>query len=107
LPLTGTLATAGFVPVGLNNSSAGEYTFTLFGVIASALLISWVVAVLLTPLLGVTILPETIKQHGGGPGRFRAAFGRLLLGAVFHSRWSRHNHGFSFGSVPATNIRHF
>jgi multidrug efflux pump len=53
--LTGTLVTvAGFVPIGLNSSSAGEYTFTLFAVIASALLISWVVAVLFTPLLGVT-----------------------------------------------------
>ena len=35
--LTGTLVTvAGFVPIGLNNSSAGEYTFTLFAVIAVA-----------------------------------------------------------------------
>ncbi len=50
--LTGTLVTvAGFVPIGLNGSSAGEYTFTLFAVIAAALLISWVVAVLFTPLL--------------------------------------------------------
>ena len=41
--LTGTLVTvAGFVPIGLNGSSAGEYTFTLFAVIAAALLISWV-----------------------------------------------------------------
>ncbi|MEA2849368.1 MAG: multidrug efflux pump, partial [Rhodospirillaceae bacterium] len=39
--LTGTLVTvAGFVPIGLNGSSAGEYTFTLFAVIAAALLIS-------------------------------------------------------------------
>src|SRR5207302_828250 len=31
--LTGTLVTvAGFVPIGLNGSSAGEYTFTLFAV---------------------------------------------------------------------------
>jgi multidrug efflux pump subunit AcrB len=85
--LTGTLVTvAGFVPIGLNNSSAGEYTFTLFEVIASALLISWVVAVLLTPLLGVTMLPKTMKQHGGEPGWFRAAFDRLLLGAM-RRRW--------------------
>ena len=36
--LTGTLVTvAGFVPIGLNGSSAGEYTFTLFAVIAAAL----------------------------------------------------------------------
>jgi multidrug efflux pump subunit AcrB len=40
--LTGTLVTvAGFVPIGLNASSAGEYTFTLFAVIAVALMVSW------------------------------------------------------------------
>src|SRR3546814_420202 len=43
--LTGTLVTvAGFVPIGLNASSAGEYTFTLFAVIAVAMLVSWIVA---------------------------------------------------------------
>uniref|UniRef100_UPI0010FA6DDA efflux RND transporter permease subunit n=1 Tax=Pseudomonas viridiflava TaxID=33069 RepID=UPI0010FA6DDA len=49
--LTGTLVTvAGFVPIGLNNSSAGEYTFTLFAVIAVAMLVSWVVGVLFAPV---------------------------------------------------------
>ncbi|TIT41849.1 MAG: efflux RND transporter permease subunit, partial [Mesorhizobium sp.] len=56
--LTGTLVTvAGFIPIGLNSSAAGEYTFTLFVVIAVSLLVSWIVAVLFAPLLGVTILP--------------------------------------------------
>ena len=56
--LTGTLVTvAGFIPIGLNGSSAGEFTFTLFVVIAVSLLVSWIVAVLFTPLIGVTILP--------------------------------------------------
>ncbi|MQT72204.1 hypothetical protein GHO43_30035, partial [Pseudomonas sp. FSL R10-0071] len=51
--LTGTLVTvAGFVPIGLNNSAAGEYTFTLFAVIGVALLVSWMVAVLFAPVLG-------------------------------------------------------
>ena len=53
--LTGTLVTvAGFMPIGLNSSTAGEYTFTLFVVIAVSLLLSWIVAVLFAPLLGVT-----------------------------------------------------
>ena len=52
--LTGTLVTvAGFVPVGFAKSGAGEYCFTLFAVVAIALLVSWVVAVLFTPLTGV------------------------------------------------------
>jgi multidrug efflux pump len=83
--LTGTLVTvAGFVPIGLNGSSAGEYTFTLFAVIAAALLISWVVAVLFTPLLGITMLPGTPKSEQTSPQRMRAWFQRLLLGAL---RW--------------------
>ncbi len=83
--LTGTLVTvAGFVPIGLNDSSAGEYTFTLFAVIASALLISWIVAVLFTPLLGVTLLPRTAKAATGQPSRLKAWFGRLLVPAM---RW--------------------
>ncbi|MCO6186012.1 efflux RND transporter permease subunit [Rhizobium sp. L1K21] len=62
--LTGTLVTAaGFIPIGLNSSAAGEYTFTMFVVISVSLLISWIVAVLFTPLIGVTILPEKWKKH--------------------------------------------
>ena len=79
--LTGTLVTvAGFIPIGLNGSAAGEYTFTLFVVIAVSLLVSWIVAVLFTPLLGVTILPETMKQHHEKPGRFAPAFSGACCG---------------------------
>lgn len=61
--LTGTLVTiAGFIPVGLNSSKAGQFLVTLFIVIAVSLLVSWLVAVVFTPLLGVTILPKTIKR---------------------------------------------
>ena len=81
--LSGTIVTiAGFVPIGLNDSMAGEYTFTLFTVIASSLLISWVVAVLFTPLLGVTLLPKTMKRHEEGRTQFTAAFDNLLLAAM-------------------------
>ena len=55
--LAGTFVTvAGFVPVGFAASSAGEYTFTLFAVVTIALLVSWIVALLFTPLLQVLIL---------------------------------------------------
>ena len=68
--LTGTLVTvASFIPVGLNSSNAGEYTFTLFVVIAVSLLLSWIVAVLFAPLLGVTLLPKTMKKHHDKPSR--------------------------------------
>jgi len=57
--LTGTLVTAaGFLPVGLAKSAAGEYTFSIFAVVTIALLVSWVVAVLFTPYLGYKLLPD-------------------------------------------------
>ncbi|TJV88105.1 MAG: efflux RND transporter permease subunit, partial [Mesorhizobium sp.] len=77
--LTGTLVTvASFIPVGFNSSSAGEFIFSLFVVIAVSLIVSWVVAVLFTPLLGVTILPKTMKKHADHKGWFAAAFARIL-----------------------------
>lgn len=77
--LTGTLVTvASFVPVGFNSSSAGEFIFSLFVVIAVSLIVSWVVAVLFTPLLGVTILPKTMKKHADQKGWFAAVFDRIL-----------------------------
>ena len=64
--LAGTLVTiAGFVPVGFAASSAGEYTFSLFAVVAIALIVSWFVAVIFAPLLGVVIL----KPPQGGEER--------------------------------------
>ncbi len=86
--LTGTLVTvAGFIPIGLNSSNAGEFTFTLFVVIAVSLIVSWIVAVLFTPLLGVTILPARMKGHHEQKGRLAQMFARLLLFCMYH-RWS-------------------
>jgi hypothetical protein len=85
--LTGTLVTvAGFIPIGLNTSNAGEFTDTLFVVIAVSLLVSWIVAVLFTPLLGVTILPARMKGHHESKGRLGQTFARLLLVCMRHRR---------------------
>ncbi|MEB2848046.1 efflux RND transporter permease subunit [Endobacterium cereale] len=81
--LTGTLVTvAGFIPIGLNSSAAGEFTFTLFVVIAVSLIVSWVVAVLFTPLLGVALLPKQMSKHKARKGIAARAFSRLLALAV-------------------------
>jgi multidrug efflux pump subunit AcrB len=85
--LTGTLVTvAGFVPIGLNASSAGEYTFTLFAVIAVAMLVSWLVAVLFAPVIGVHILSSNIKKKSEKPGRIARGFNGSMLWAMRH-RW--------------------
>ena len=83
--LTGTLVTvAGFLPIGFNTSNAGEYTFSLFQVLALSLLLSWIVAVLFAPLLGVVFLPRSMKKHDETPSRLRRAFSKLLKTAM---RW--------------------
>ncbi|MBX8573475.1 efflux RND transporter permease subunit [Pseudomonas cichorii] len=85
--LTGTLVTvAGFVPIGLNSSSAGEYVFTMFAVIAVALLLSWLVAVLFAPLIGIYILKKP-EGHQAHDSAWMRAFQRVLLQALKHRWW--------------------
>lgn len=63
--LFGTLVTvAGFVPIGFARSGVGEYAGNIFWVLAFALLVSWFVAVVFTPYLGVKLLPEVKKATG-------------------------------------------
>ena len=79
--LTGTLITAaGFLPIGIAKSSVGEYTFAIFGVTVVALVLSWIVAVVFVPYLGVVLLKVKVGQVAhdevfDGPFyvRFRAA----------------------------------
>ncbi len=62
--LTGTLiTTAGFIPVGFADSTAGEYVRSLFYVVGIALVTSWFVAVYFTPWLGHMILKQ--RAHAG------------------------------------------
>jgi len=78
--LTGTIVTIfGFVPIGFAKSDAGEYTFSLFAVVAMALLISWFVAVLFAPLIGVKILKEKPEHHEHRKSKAVSLFHDLLL----------------------------
>jgi len=86
--LTGSLVTiAGFVPIGFAASSAGEYTFGIFAVVAVSQMASWVVAVLFAPLLGLAVLkvppPQTTPPR---PSFVERAYTRLLVGAM-RVRW--------------------
>ncbi|GHG94079.1 efflux RND transporter permease subunit [Pseudodonghicola xiamenensis] len=85
--LSGTLVTvAGFIPIGLNSSQAGEYTISLFYVIAISLILSWIVAVLFAPLLGATFLPAKWKHHDVKAGRLRRGF-HVVLRAAMRAKW--------------------
>ncbi|MBL8390235.1 MAG: efflux RND transporter permease subunit [Hydrogenophaga sp.] len=88
--LTGTLITAtGFLPIGLANSTVGEYTFAIFAVTVIALVISWVVAVMFVPYLGVRLLkvkPHVGPAHEVFDGPFYVKFRALVNWCVQH-RW--------------------
>jgi multidrug efflux pump subunit AcrB len=85
--LAGTLVTiAGFVPVGFAASSAGEYTFSLFAVVAIALVVSWFVAVIFAPLLGVVILKPPRTTQTTEPGRVFRWY-RGFLTQAMRAKW--------------------
>ena len=94
--LTGTLITAvGFLPIGLAQSTVGEYTFAIFAVTAAALVISWFVSVYFVPYLGVWLLKA--KPHASSENAayrphelfetpFYTRFRRIVNWCVQH-RW--------------------
>ncbi|MGB7776114.1 MAG: efflux RND transporter permease subunit [Pseudolabrys sp.] len=85
--LAGTLVTiAGFVPVGFAASGAGEYTFSLFAVVTIALIVSWFVAVLFAPLLGVAILAPPKAAKSSEPGRVFRTY-RAFLTWALRAKW--------------------
>lgn len=65
--LTGTLITAsGFIPIGLSHGMVSEYTGSLFSVTCIALLLSWIVSVLVSPVLGYSLIRLPEKQQSRG-----------------------------------------
>ncbi|MGH7341050.1 MAG: efflux RND transporter permease subunit, partial [Candidatus Rokuibacteriota bacterium] len=87
--LSGTLITiAGFVPIGFARSAAGEYTFSIFAVVAIALITSWLVAVTMAPVIGIAILKSPKAKAGGEdkPGLLLRMYTGLLVGAM-RAKW--------------------
>lgn len=89
--LSGTLVTAiGFMPNGFARSTAGEYTSNMFWIVGTALIASWVVAVVFTPYLGVKLLPEIKKIEGGHQAIYNTPnYNRFrrILGNIIHRKW--------------------
>jgi multidrug efflux pump subunit AcrB len=90
--LFGTLVTvSGFLPIGFARSGVGEYAGNIFWVLAYALVISWFVAVLFTPYLGVTLLPRyPVRAHTDTElyqTLFYRRFRRLVRGCLRRRWW--------------------
>jgi multidrug efflux pump subunit AcrB len=82
--LIGTLVTiASFVPIGFAKSSAGEYTFSIFSVVAISLIVSWLVAVIFAPLIGKALLKRPKQQQTEAkPGRLLQLYSVFVAGAI-------------------------
>ena len=57
-----------FAPIGLSAGDTGQFLNTLFWTVAIALLLSWILAVTVAPMLGVLLLPARTERapEGGG-----------------------------------------
>ena len=84
--LTGTLITcAGFIPIGFAKGNAAEFSSSLFTVITMALLLSWVVSVVVTPLLGYKLIklkPNHDPAHNAYDSKFYRGFRRILTNCL-------------------------
>ena len=86
--LTGPLITAaGFLPIATAQSGTGEYTRSIFQVVAIALLVSWIAAVVFVPYLGAKLLPDLAKLHAAKHGG--SAAGHDPYGTPFYQRVRR------------------
>jgi multidrug efflux pump subunit AcrB len=87
MPLLGATAIAilAFYPIAASTENAGEYCASLFSMVAISLGFSWIVAVTVTPVVGMLMLAspsegtDAVDPYGG---RFFRTYRRLLMGAL-------------------------
>ncbi|MEM1374497.1 MAG: efflux RND transporter permease subunit [Pseudomonadota bacterium] len=89
IPLLGAtvIGIMAFSGIGLSTDSTGEFMFSLFAVIGISLLLSWVLAITVTPLLGHYLFKRA-EAGGADPygGAFYRAYGSLLS-LMLRLRW--------------------
>ena len=87
IPLLGAtvIGIMAFAGIGLSPDSTGEFLFSLFAVIGISLLLSWVLGVTVTPLLGHYLFQRKANGEEKGDaydGVIFKAYGALLRGAL-------------------------
>src|SRR5262245_19905070 len=87
MPLLGAtvIAILAFYPIAASTENAGEYCASLFSMVAISLGFSWVVAITITPVVGMLMLASPGKGIDAADpygGRFFRTYRRLLMGAL-------------------------
>ena len=88
-PLLGAtvIGIAAFSGIGLSNDATGEFLYSLFAVVLVSLMISWVLAVTLVPVLGSYFYRKGINQtNNNEPSAMQRWFKGTLLSAL-RLRW--------------------
>jgi len=89
IPLLGAtvIGIMAFAGIGLSPDATGEFLFSLFAVIAISLLLSWLLAITVTPLLGHYFFK--VETNGGEDSYSGVLFRgyRALLGLAMKLRW--------------------
>ncbi|PXW72410.1 multidrug efflux pump subunit AcrB [Loktanella sp. PT4BL] len=77
-----------FAGIGLSPDSSGEFLFSLFAVIGISLLLSWLLAVTVTPLLGSYFFVTDTNPEAKDPYDtvFFRSYGKVVRGAL-RARW--------------------
>ena len=89
IPLLGAtvIAILAFAAIGTSQDASGEITRSLFEVVMVSLLLSWVIAVTVTPLLGVMFLKAPKSSEGDAfDSGFYAGY-KAFLGVCIRRRW--------------------
>ena len=87
--LTGTLITcAGFIPVAFSEGMAAEFCSSLFPVISTALLLSWIVSVMVAPLFGTYLIRVDAAKIEKDPydSKFYQWFRKVLVWFLSHKK---------------------
>ena len=89
IPLLGAtvIGILAFAPIGLSPDSTGEFMFSLFAVVGISLLLSWVLAITVTPLVGHYVFKQgSGEETEAYSGFVFRSYGFLLRGAL-RIRW--------------------
>ncbi|WP_022706314.1 efflux RND transporter permease subunit [Paracoccus zeaxanthinifaciens] len=88
LPLLGAtvIGIMAFAGIGLSPDATGEFMFSLFAVVGISLLLSWVLALTVTPLLAHYVFKRGTGEDDGYSGPIFNAY-RRVLGMALNVRW--------------------
>lgn len=86
MPLLGAtvIAILAFYPIAASTENAGEYCASLFSMVAISLGFSWIVAITVTPVVGMIMLASPKESGSSDPygSRFFRSYRKLLIGAL-------------------------